>query len=566
MPASATLIHFPIALLLLLGSSHATQATSAPGLNRPDFMAELSTNSASSSLFNRAIFMAQAIADPLERIQALTSIARRLTEVHQPAKAKQIIDQVMQIAHRIPVESARNQYEASRQEEPFIAISAQIADAGFIDQALALVRSRISTKLNQGLALNKIAVAAARHGKTQQAKKLLSEAVRSIKGASEDNVYQSNGGCENDKFQAFSEIAKSLSLVSELDQALKVTESIWGCTSASGDWSQSYQAWAYLGILSQIETVQEVKIIWASAQRMPQNPKVIQDPIERASTWSAIAVKLIQLNEIPLALSIATEVSQIPHPQYEILGFPESQQLGLQEIAAAFAAKQQFEAALQVKDLIKNDFRKNLALRAIAAQLARAGKLPQALELANSISDATLRTKSKLLIVRNLNEMGLRAQAKTLFESLIPELTPEVAPELVAIEQSARALEFVAKLDPDKQASIILDTARQLIDVGQLESAQRLANMLKYRGEREDILRAIALRQIKLGQLDQALNLVLPLQDILTLRDPITRTSLLTSIAQGFARSGQSSKALQAATAISTTSDRVAAIAAIATD
>jgi tetratricopeptide (TPR) repeat protein len=566
MPASATLIHFPIALLLLLGSSHATQATSAPGLNRPDFMAELSTNSASSSLFNRAIFMAQAIADPLERIQALTSIARRLTEVHQPAKAKQIIDQVMHIAHSIPVESARNQYEASRQEEPFIAISAQIADAGFIDQALALVRSRISTKLNQGLALNKIAVAAARHGKTQQAKKLLSEAVRSIKGASEDNVYQSNGGCENDKFQAFSEIAKSLSLVSELDQALKVTESIWGCTSASGDWSQSYQAWAYLGILSQIETVQEVKIIWASAQRMPQNPKVIQDPIERASTWSAIAVKLIQLNEIPLALSIATEVSQIPHPQYEILGFPESQQLGLQEIAAAFAAKQQFEAALQVKDLIKNDFRKNLALRAIAAQLARAGKLPQALELANSISDATLRTKSKLLIVRNLNEMGLRAQAKTLFESLIPELTPEVAPELVAIEQSARALEFVAKLDPDKQASIILDTARQLIDVGQLESAQRLANMLKYRGEREDILRAIALRQIKLGQLDQALNLVLPLQDILTLRDPITRTSLLTSIAQGFARSGQSSKALQAATAISTTSDRVAAIAAIATD
>jgi hypothetical protein len=188
MPASAKLIHFPIALLLLLGLSHSTQATSVQGLNRSGFMAELVTNPASGSLFHRAILMAQAIADPLERIQALTSIAHRLEEVHQPAKAKQIIEQVMQIAHSIPVESTRNQYEASRLEEPFIAISAQIADAGFIDQALALVRSRISTKLNKGLALNKIAVAVTRQGNTQRAKKLLSEAVRSIKGASEDKL------------------------------------------------------------------------------------------------------------------------------------------------------------------------------------------------------------------------------------------------------------------------------------------------------------------------------------------------------------------------------------------
>jgi hypothetical protein len=358
----------------------------------------------------------------------------------------------------------------------------------------------------------------------------------------------------------------SLSLVSELDQALKVTESIWGCTSASGDWSQSYQAWAYLGILSQIETVQEVKIIWASAQRMPQAPKVIPNPLERASTWSAIAVKLINLNENPLALSIAIEVSQIPHPEYEILGFSEAQQSGLQEIAEAFAAKQQFEAALQVRDLIKNDIIRNLLLQTITAQLARAGKLPEALKLANSISDATLRTKSKLIIVRNLNEIGLRVQAKTLFESLIPELTPEMAPELAAINESSLALEFVAKLDPAKQASIILDTIRQLIDVGQLESAQKLANSLEYIGPREDSLRAIAVEQIKLGQLDQALNLVLPLQDTFAFRDPITRTSLLVSIAQGFARSGQFAKALQAATAISKIPDRVAAIAAIATD
>lgn len=566
MPASSKPIHFPIALLLLLGLSQSAQATSIQGSNRSDSSTELAAKSASGSLFDRAISMAQTIPDKPTRIQALTAIARRLQEVHQSAKAKQLIDRVMQIAYSIPVTPTSDRYEASQQEAPFIAISARVAEAGFVDRALELVKSRISTKLNKGFALNKIAVAAAHQGKTQQAKELLSEAVRSLEEETEDYAYESNGSCGNDKFQAFSDIAESFSLVSELDRALKVAESIWGCSSASGDSTQNYQAWAYLGILNQVTTVPQVKTIWASAKRMPQVPRVIPNPVERTLTWSAIAVKSIDLNDLPLALSIATEVSKISPGEYEILGFRELQQEKLQEIAEAFAEKRQFEAALQVKDAIENNFRKDLALAAIASQLTQAGKLPEALELANSISDATFRTKSKLVIVRNLNKIGLSAQAKTLFESLIPELTPEVAPELMAIGQSARALEFVAKLDPDKQAHIILETARQSLEIGQLETAQKLAKIPKYRGQQEDILRAIAVRQIKLGQLDRALKLVLPLADNRDWDDPTTRTALLVSIAKGFAQSGQSSKALQAATAISDIQDRVAAIAAIATN
>jgi hypothetical protein len=584
---SKSAIHFPIALLLLFGFRQPAQGNSADPVNLESSsqalsqsLTELGIQVATSpnpkpakALLERAIQIAETIQPLTQRSQALLTIARRLREVNQSSKSHQLIERVIQLALDRASEPVQNEYDKDRQQEDLAIISAQLAEAGQVDRALQFVRTKISLKLRKGQALNRIAVAIAHQGKTQQARELLSEAVRSVKSETGDYAYESNGSCGNEKFAIFSEIAKSLSLVSELDQALQVAETIWGCNSASGDSAQYYQAWAYLGILSNLRTVEQLQQAWNSAKRMPQAPNVSGDPAERLITWHEIAEKLIDLGEIPLALSITTQLSTLSKIKDDtrMYSYPEflveTGQENLQKIALKLAQKQQFEAALQVTQLLADaSARQDIARKEIASQLAYTRQLDKALQVANSIADAIIKTRTKLAIVENLQKIGLTTQANALFEKLIPVLTPESAPELVAIGQRDLALNLIAKLDEqsDAQAQILVEIAMKFVELKQLEPALKLSSRLKEDRNRHPLLLAIAAQQVKLGQLDQALELALSLKNSGLWDLPPQRDLLLASIAHEFAQSGQSAKARQAAEEISEDLARVAVISELA--
>ncbi|WP_225903995.1 tetratricopeptide repeat protein [Leptolyngbya boryana] len=536
-------------------------------------IAESPTPKPAEALFERAIQIAEAIPTFTERTQALLTIARRLREVNQVSRSQQLIERAIQLSLDRVSEPVKDDYDKARQQEDLAIISAQLAEAGQVDRALQLVKTRISSNLRKGQALNKIAVAVAHQGNAQQARELLSEAVRSVKGDTEDYAYESNGSCGNEKFAIFSDIAKSLSLVSELDQALQVAETIWGCNSASGDAAQYYQAWAYLGILSHLETVEQLQQTWNSAKQMPQAPNVSGDPVERLMTWHELADKLIDLGDIPLALSITTQLSTLSkvkdgtrtyiYPEFLV----EMGQKDLQKTALKLAKKRQFEAALQVTQLLADaPSRQDIVRKEIAGQLAHTKQLDKAMQVANSVSDTTMRTRSKLAIVENLQKVGLTAQADTLFESLIPMLTPESAPELIAIGQRDRALNLIAKLDgqSDAHQRILIETALQFVNLNQFKPALELSSKLKENGNRHPVLLAIAAQQVKLGQLDQAMELALSLKNSSHWELPPQRDRLLASIANEFVRSGQFEKARQAAEEISEDLARVAVISGLA--
>lgn len=582
--SSKPAIHFPIALLLLFGFKQPAQASPTVQVTQTltvsESLTELGIQIAASptpkpaeALFERAIQIAEAIPTLTERTQALLTIARRLREVNQVPRSQQLIERALQLVLDRVSEPVKDDYETDRQQEDLAIISAQLAEAGQIDRALQLIRTRISSNLRKGQALNKIAVAVAHQGKTQQARELLSEAVRSVKGATEDYAYESNGSCGNEKFAIFSDIAKSLSLVSELDQALQVAEMIWGCNSASGDAAQYYQAWAYLGILSHLETVEQLQQTWNSAKRMPQAPNISGDPVERLMTWHELADKLIELGEIPLALSITTQLSTLSKVKDDTRMYIYSEflvemgQKNLQKIALKLAKKRQFEAALQVTQLLADaPSRQDIIRKEIAGQLAHTKQIDKALQVANSVSDPTMRTRSKLAIVENLQKVGLTAQADTLFESLIPMLTPESAPELVAIGQRDRALHLITKLDGQSEVHqrILVETALQFVSLNQFEPALKLSSKLKGDGNRHPVLLAIAAQQVKLGQLDQAMELALSLKNNSHWELPPQRDRLLASIATGFARSRQFEKARQAAEEISEDLARIAVLSELA--
>jgi tetratricopeptide (TPR) repeat protein len=587
--SSKSTIHFPIALLLLFGFGQSALGTltvpvnTAPALQQLTLSESLATlgiqvaaspnSKPAEALFARAIQIAEAIPTITERTQALLTIARRLREVGQTSRSQKLVERVMQLTMDYAAKPFKESYQKDEQQQVLAIISSQLAEAGEVDRALQLANTKISIKLRKGQALNGIAAAIARQGNSKKARELLNEAVRSVKGDREDYVYESNGSCGNEKFAVFAEIAKTLSLVSELDQALAVAETLWGCHSASGDTAQQYQAWAYLGILSHLGTVEQLQRTWNSAKGMPQAPGIEVDPGERVMTWYGIADKLIDLGEIPLALSIATQLSTTSkikdnggmsiNPDYPL-------QLGqedLEKIAIKLAQKQKFEAALQVTQLLADaPARQDIARKEIAGQLAYARQLDKALQVAESVSDRTMKTRSKLAIVQSLQKIGLTTQAKVLFETLIPSLSPEAAPELVAIGQGDLALKLLDKLEVklDKSGQVLAETAIQFVELKQLEPALKLADHIKNDDIRHPLLLAIAAQQVKLGQLDQALVLAVSLKKSSHWDVPPQRNQLLASIARGFVRSGQFAKARQVAEEVSEEIAKVALLSELA--
>lgn len=600
---SQTTIFPPIALslLLILGSGRNasaianTQTIPAPAdtlthSSSQDELLGLAVKLASSGnieqslpLFNRAIQVAGTISNRAAKIRALSAIALNLAEVGQATRSRQLFDQAVQLTKRTSPD-----LDMYAQGPALRDVIIQIAQAGQTERALQLTKT-LPTNFLKAQALNEIAVSLANLGKRQQAKQILLEALQSARGITGSYAYESNGSCGNDKFEVLSKIAANFSLLSQLDTALQVAGSVSGCSSATGQSTQDYQAWAFLGILSHLAKVDQVKQTWNSAQ-------AIQSPLEQAITWSAIALKLVDMGETSLALSVVRKISAIPLPkdfssEWTQQNFT-TKENGLRDIAIKLAQKRQFDAAMQVVQQMSQPkadsmqgFQpphpsiKDLTLGEIASQLAIAGQVSQALQIANSISDTEGKALALIAIARELRKTGQEAQASQLLQSLPLPPTPtkpddfssyqplsDIATALSAVGQTDRAIQIAQSIENDlMKQTTLTDIASQLADMGQVEAALKLANTLKGEGSRGRVFNKVAAKLVELGQLEQALQMASSKGVSPTYLSESEKDNLLAEIANQFARKGQRSQALKVAEAIADSELKAKEIAAIAT-
>lgn len=607
MPSQKT--YFPpiaLSLLMILGSpgiasSVATnrQATPAQTVtashpsSQAEVLAVLAFNLATSGiieqsqpLFERAIQVTQVISDRAAKIRALSAIAFNLAQVGQTARSEQLFNTAVQLTKQTTPEF--NLYD---QGPALRDIIIQMAQAGQTERALQLTKT-LSSHLLKAQALNEIAASLADRGQWQQAQPILLEALQFARGITGDYAYESNGFCGNEKFAVLSKIAGNLSLLSQLDSALQVAGSVSGCSSAAGQSTQDYQAWAFLGILSHLTKIDSLKQTWTSAQ-------AIQSPLEQSIAWSAIAIKLIEMGEVPLALSIAQKIAAIPpvkdySPEWTMINFG-TKENALRDIALKLAQKQQFDAAMQVvqgmtaspqsvsgsmqeSDIFPQPSIKDTALGEIAHQLALAGQVSQALQVANSIPNTEAKALAIIAIARVLQTTKQESQASKLLQDLpLPPTSTKpndswasqpishIATALVTVGQTERSLQMAESIPSDLgRETTLTDIAVKLADLGQLEPALKLTKSLKGEGSRATVLNQVASKLVELGQLDRALQIASSLPDSPSSLEGSERAKILTEIADKFAQLGQGAQALKAAESIEEDELKAKTIAAIA--
>jgi tetratricopeptide (TPR) repeat protein len=536
-------------------------------------------NQESLKIFDRAVQIAQKISSIKGKILALSDIAAKLGQAGQKKQSLEIFDQVSKLANK-----TSEDFSEYDKEEVLGDITIKKAQGGFINNALESGK-KLPSNLLKAQVFNEISLVLIERGQRKEANIVLQQALEYVKKITDkDNYYyESNGSCANYKHEVLSKIATNLSLQAQLDKALQVAKGIRGCFSANGESTQDYQAWAFLGILNNLRKSEAVKETWNAAQK-------IQASHEKATIWSAIAVKMADLGDTEFALLIGKKLGVEIPPITEAnsgssVGEFFTRENRLADIGIKLAQKQQFDGAMEIaqtmtandsklsgflRDYFPSPSPKTIVLIEIAKNQAVAGKVSQALELANTIPDSTYKTVAQIAIAHQLQKSRQQTQAKQILQNLSLPKPPAKPDEFNAYEShrqiaialvKAKQLEMAVKLinsieKKSEKESIFNDIANELANLGQIQQALNLAKNIESPGYKTSLNNKVAIKLLETGKLEQVLEIINS--------DKEVDTEILSKLAEKFAKVGEKEQAIKVVETINTEDLKVKTLATIA--
>ncbi|AKG20587.1 tetratricopeptide repeat protein [Calothrix sp. 336/3] len=546
-------------------------------INDVKIAAEISNQQNSSldtlKILEKSINIAQKIPDDDKKNQTLSEIAVKLAKAGEKQRSLQIFDQLIKLV---------NPKNLSEREEAIQNISIKMAQAGFVDQALDLGKKSPSN-LIKAQTFNEISLILLEAGQISQAKKILEEALQYARLITGNYYYEANGSCANYKNEVLSKIAINLSLQSQINQGLSIAQTISSCSSASGDYTQDYQAWAFLGILNHLQQVEPIKQTWYASQK-------ISSPAEKAQVWSKIAIKMVDLGETSFALSIGKKLSREIPPVREISSYSDIntfivREKSLVEIGIKLAQKQKFSAGMEIaqtmienkeslpellQDYLSYPTPTNIVLIEIAKRMTEAKKLPDALKIINNMRDKNTKMIAQIAVADELQKSGKKSQAAQIFQALSLPQVPiklskyedyhifhKIAVALVMAKQTEKAMQLVNLMGNETaKESTLTDMGMQLADLGEIPLALNLVKKLPGAGSQQSVNRKIVGKLIEQGKLEQALQI--------TISQLESDSSLISQIAEKFASGGKKEQAIATVEKITDQESQAKAFAAIA--
>jgi tetratricopeptide (TPR) repeat protein len=476
-------------------------------------------------LFDRAVELALALNEPTDKIAVLSDIAAKMTEVGENERASQLLERAVKfvpeddyvglsaiavdIAKAGKTDRALQIFDRAVQlyqtfvkqqdpnedpyykEESLVSVVANIAKAGQTDRALQVTQT-FSSPLRKAEALNEIATNLIDSGKLEEAREPLSQALE-LANKVNDTIYayEANGSCANYKFALLSRIGTNLSVLAQLDRALKIATNIYNCYSANGEYKEEYQIWAFTGILSHLANVEQVKQTWSSASA-----------VSDSSIWSAIALKLIEMGETDLALTIAEKIdAEVPSgTEFNYPFFSGAKEDELINIAFKLAEVGAIDLSEKIVDKIHEPLKKEVkALIAIpiAAKLDRENKT----EEATALFSQSLQLSPIFVDPQVFDDYN---SYKT------KDIRRRIAIELSKIGRVERALAVAKTVNEEYwQRETLAQMALTLAQKGEIEPALEISQTIPdgLYWQKYEALAIIAPKLIELGRIDRGIEL-----------------------------------------------------------
>lgn len=529
-----------------------------------DFAVELAATDNSQQalqLFDRAVELALALNEPTDKVTALSAIAGKMSEVGERDRAFQLLERAVKFIPEedyvglsaIAVDIAKvdkterslqlfdralqlHQTFAKQQdpsqdpyytEQNLVPVVANIAKAGQTERALQVTQT-ISSPLRKAEALNEIATTLIDTGKLEEAKQILFKALE-IAEQINDTIYayEANGSCGNEKFALLSKIGTNLSVLAQLDRALKIATHISNCSSANGEYTENYQIWTFTGILSHLTSVEQAKQTWSSSSN-----------VSNSQIQSAIALKLIEMGETDLALNIAEKIdAQVPSgTDFNYPFFSGAKEDELINIAFKLAQVGEIDLSEKIVEKIYEPLKKEVKALIgipIAAKLDRE----------NKTEEATALLSQSLQLPQILPDPKRDFDDYNLYKTR--DIRRQIAVELSKIGRVDRGLEIVQTIKDNEywQQDVLAKMTLALAQKGEVERALEIVQKIPdgLDSQKYEAIAIIAPKLIEMGKIDRGIELAQTSQN----------EEIINSVAQQLAKLGKVSEGEQILQSIS---------------
>jgi hypothetical protein len=333
-----------------------------------------------------------------------------------------------------------------------------------IEKALE-VSDLINLDIVKAKALNGIVTELINTGNTTQAKQILEQTLKIAQSISdEEYAYESNGSCNNEKFEVLSAIGTNLTRLAQIDQARKIALEVRGCAGASSGMVKFYQRDTFVNVIEEVNNIDILRQIWQESQQ-------IYFEKEKLDVWKELTFKLIELEEIDFAFEVAENISSNINSitsissDYDLFYFDNKENI-LTEIAVKFTELGREDLALKLVNNINHPLKpeaRDLGIIAIAQSLKNQGEN----ETLSSILDQYIDLSRPYPLEKEGEEYTY------LFNQIDP-LTLVVF-ELVKIEEINRIFNYISSHSQETNKSLIFDgIILGLIENNQFEEAWAL--------------------------------------------------------------------------------------------
>lgn len=415
-----------------------------------------------------------------QKVRLMSTIAMHMASVGQTNQAEQVFAQAEQLG--------REELDTWKQDTELSQVAVRLAEAGFLDRALQLTNTlygenEYERDYGRATALNNIVSALIATGQLEAAQQVLPEVLTLAQTIAEDAGYISNGSCSVFRYEVLTAIAKNLTQLEQLQQALDVVQSVSSCSAAGSEGGTDYQQIGMEGIISVLTTPQALMQVEAVV------PTLEGEYAKNRSRFE-IAVKLSEAGESASARQVAQQINDAAirdFAQLSVTAFSLSQ-------GSETEAQQLITQAQALAQTYPNYWDGGRAWGDIGVNLVDARHIDLALQVAANQQYVVNR------IAAQLAEVGQPQQALTLIEPIQDERTwQSVIPHIEDVETLNRAFEVVQEMPLDEnwgaariRSEMLLAIAQQMAKVGQVETAQQVTEVIPGQEQKVQALSSIA--------------------------------------------------------------------------
>ncbi len=405
-----------------------------------------------------------------------------------------------------------------------IIISNLMASQGKVKQALETARGIIDISFKIG-ALKDISSELFTQGKYVEATSIILEALESVKSIND----------ELDKSIALKEISIELAKQGKCKEANECVHNV----------ADEY---------CKRSALEEISIELAKKGKFKESFEIvqeIQDELSKSYVLKNISIELAKKEDIEVAVECAHRISD-----------DSSKSFALQNISSELAKHGKFTEAIECVQGVIDDNFKNSAIQEISYELAKQGEIDKALELTYGITNEFIKISSLRQLSRVINSNEILQNALDLIFAIKGDISIYLEKgnelKLLAFECYKRGLindyykllngafEIFSSLSYDNfdRYGILTELALELTEIGDFVNVKRAITNLRYRGEKESVLKNISNRESELENVKNSSLFIYELLNINTIWNENEIDNLLSDISIKFSQNKATENAL----------------------